>query len=110
MNKDRLEKLESVSKQLIWEFLLEDIKEIEDEFQLISIGWVKISSDISYLDVFVSSFKNSEKLTKTLAEYAPALTKKLHKNLSLRKLPKIRFRYDESWKISEWILNTINNL
>lgn len=110
MNKDRLERLESISKQLIWEFLLEDIKEIEEDFQLINISWVKISSDISYLDVFVSSFKNSDKLTKTLAKYAPELTRKLHKKLTIRKLPKIRFRYDESWKISEGILNTINNL
>ncbi len=110
MNKTRLEKLESVAKQITWEFLIEDIRQQETKFGIINISWVKISPDVSYLDIFVSSFENSDKLTKTLAKYAPSLTKKIHKNLNIRKLPKIRFRYDNSWEISQNILKTINNL
>ena len=110
MNKERLKKLESVALGLVSEFLLEEIREIEEDFGLINIGWVKVSSDLSYLDIHVSSFKKSEILTKTLAKYAPEMNRKLHKKLNLRKMPKIRFKYDESWEISQDIIKTINNL
>jgi len=110
MNKQRLEKLESLSKKIISEFFLEELREIEEEFSLINISKIKISSDLSYLDIFVSSFKNWEILCKTLASYAPEINRKLVKNLDIRKIPRVRFKYDESWEISSEILNTINNL
>jgi len=110
MNKDRLKKLESTTLQLVSNFLFEYIQNIEDEFWLINITWIKISSDISYLDIYVSSFKNNENLTKTLAIYAHDIQRKLNKSLSLRKNPRIRFRYDESWKIAWEINETIKNL
>ncbi len=35
------------------------------------------------------------------------MTKKINSEISLRKIPKIRFRYDESWKIWESVCETI---
>jgi len=110
MNKERLKKLESIALELVSWFLFEEVREIEEDFWLINVLWVKISTDISYLDIYVSSFKNYDILTKTLAKYAPEMNRKLHKKLNIRKLPKIRFRYDKGWEISESILKTINNL
>ena len=110
MNQEKIKKLENISRWIIAEFFMEELREVEAEFSLINIAKVEISSDLSYLDIFVSSFKNQELLTKTLAKYAPEMNRKLHKKLSLRKMPKIRFRYDESWEISSEILWTINNL
>ena len=108
MNGEKLKKLESISQKIVSEFFIEELRELD--FWLISIAWVQISSDLSYLDIFVSSFNNKKTLTKTLAKYAPEMNRKLHKKLSIRKMPKIRFRYDESWEISSEILWTINNL
>jgi len=110
MNGEKLKKLESISQRIISEFFIEELRELDINFWLISIAWITISSDLSYLDINVSSFKNQELLTKTLAKYAPEMNRKLHKKLSIRKMPKIRFRYDESWEISQDILKTINNL
>ncbi len=110
MNKERLKKLESIALQLVSNFLFEHTKDIEDNFWLINVTWIKISSDISYLDIYVSSFKNSDILCKTLAEYAHDIQKKLNKSLSLRKNPRIRFRYDESWQIAWEVAETIKNL
>jgi len=56
---------------------------------------VKVSSDISYLDIFVSSFKNGDILPKTLATHNREIQQKLNKSIPIRKLPRIRFRYDE---------------
>jgi len=110
MGIQRLKKIESVIIELVWITLTEQIKEIESDFGLINITWVKVSSDFSYLDIYVSSLKNTENLTKTLATFAPIIHRLLAQKLSLRKLPKARFRYDDAWKTAQDITLTINNL
>jgi ribosome-binding factor A len=48
------------------------------------------------MDIFVSALKNEEKLAKFLAEYNYEIQKKFNKSVSIRKLPRIRFRLDET--------------
>ena len=110
MNKDKQKKLESIAHKVISSYFAEYLKEIESDFWLINIVKIKISSDLSYLDIFVSSFKNSDILCKTLANYAQDITKALNKEIKIYKMPKVRFRYDNSWEISQNIIQTINNL
>lgn len=110
MNSERIKKMESVVLEIIADNFLEQIKEIESDFGLINITKVKISPDLSYLDISVSSLTNKENLTKTLATHAHQLQRIINKKLSIRKLPRIRFRYDESWEITQNVTNTINNL
>jgi ribosome-binding factor A len=108
MNTERLKKLERLSKQLVSNFVLEELEDSEKTFWIITITWVKISSDLSYIDIYVSSFLNSGLLTKTLAKHNYEIQKRLNKNIEIRKLPKIRFRYDDSWKIWQDVCNKIN--
>ncbi len=111
MNKERLKKLEAVATELLPAIIFETIwKEAELEFQLITITWIKISTDLSYMDIFVSALKNSEKLPKFLAEYNYEIQKKFNKSMSIRKLPRIRFRLDETWKKSVWINSMMNEI
>ncbi len=110
MNQERIKKLKSISQKIISEFFIEELRELESSFWLINIVKIEISSDLSYLDIFVSAFNKKDILTKTLAKYAPKINRELHKKLSIRKIPKIRFKYDESWEISSEILETINKL
>ena len=110
MNEQRVKKLESLILEQASTILVEELKEIESDFWLINITWAKLSNDLSYLDIFVNSFKNKEILTKTIAPYAPNVQRKIYKKIAIRKLPKLRFRYDESWEISQDIIKTINNL
>ena len=110
MNKDRIAKLESIAKELVTKFIFEELEDYEKNFWIITITWTKISSDLSYLDIFVSSLINMETLPKTLAKHNYKIQKKFNKNVEIRKLPKIRFRYDYKWKISGDILQTINSL
>ena len=110
MNKDKIAKLESITKELVTKFILEELNLIWDNFWIITVTWTKISSDLSYLDIFVSSIKNNELLTKKLAKNNYLIQKKLNKSIDIRKLPKIRFRYDNKWKLSSDIIETINSL
>ncbi|MDR2411326.1 MAG: hypothetical protein LBD88_01690 [Candidatus Peribacteria bacterium] len=53
-----------------------------------------ISSDLSYLDVWISAFKNQNILAKTIAKYNNKIQSRYNKAVKIRKLPKIRYRYD----------------
>lgn len=108
MKEDKLKKLESISKKFISNFIFEEVKEIESDFGIITVTWVKISSDLSYLDVFVSSLKNWSVLPKALAYHWYDLQRKLNKYLDIRKLPKIRFRYNDEWEFSQNVTIKIN--
>lgn len=110
MNQDKLKKLESISKRFISNFILEEVREVESDFWIITVTWVKISSDLSYLDVYVSSFKNALILPKTLAHYDYDMQRWLNKHLDIRKLPKIRFRYNDEWEFSQKVTMKLNEI
>lgn len=110
MNQERIKKLERVSRELITRFIFEELEDAELTFWIITITWVKISSDLSYLDIFVSSILNWNILPKTLAKHNREIQWKFNKALNIRKLPKIRFRYDNSGAIWQEICNTINEI
>lgn len=96
MNQDRINKMQSVLKEILSLKLLELTLEIQNEFGIININSVVMAPDMWYLDVFVSSLYNQDILCKTLAKYAQDLKHEINKNITLRKTPIIRFRYDKT--------------
>ncbi len=111
MDSQRLKKIENTAKKIMSTALVEELTAEDVKlFRLVNIAWVKLSSDVSYLDVYVSAFENGDKLTKALALYADTLERKLFKELAIRRSPKIRFRYDDSGAVSSHILEKINEL
>lgn len=110
MNKDRIKKLESASREVISNLIFEELEDAEQIFWIITITDIVISSDISYLDVWVSSLKNQEILAKTLAKHNYAIQSKYNKSMQIRKLPRIRYRYDNKWAIWQQVCETINKV
>ncbi len=110
MNKDRIKKLESMSREIISKLIFEEIDDSENIFWIITITDIVISSDLSYLDVWVSAFKNTEILAKTLAKHNHGIQSRYNKAISIRKLPKIRYRYDSKWEVGQKICETINKV
>lgn len=110
MNQERISKLERVSRELITNFIFEELEDSELTFWIITITWVKISSDLSYLDIYVSSLKNWEILAKTLAKHNGEIQWKFNRALKIRKLPRIRYRYDGSWAVWQEICEAINKV
>lgn len=110
MNLERIKKLERVSRELVTRFIFEELDDAELTFWIITVTWVKISSDLSYLDIYVSSLLNWNVLPKTLAKHNREIQWRLNKALNIRKLPRIRFRYDNSWAIWQEICETINEV
>lgn len=111
MDSQRLKKIENTAKKILWEHLPQQLSDEENKlYRIVNIVDVKLSSDLSYLDVFVSCFWKEETLTKNLATHANNLERILFKELAMRKNPRIRFRYDDSGRTSSEIIETINSL
>ncbi len=110
MNEHRREKIQNISHKIIAQFLSQDLPDEDKVFGIINISEIILSSDYSYLDVYVSSFNNPEKLTKILALHAYKIQRIIWKEIWLRKSPKIRFRYDEKWEIWSQVQSKINTL
>ncbi len=110
MKQDRLKKMNSMLKEIVWNCIMEQTLEIQSEFWLITVNDVELASDMSYLDVFVSSLKNGEKLCKTLANYAQLVKEAINNNITLRKTPIVRFRYSNEMEFSTQLISKINSL
>ena len=110
MNQERIKKLESVSRELVSHYILEELDDSELNFWIITVTWVKISSDLSYLDIFVSSLLNWDILLKTLAKHNKEIQWRFNRALNIRKLPKIRFRYDNKWAIWQEVCEVIKSI
>ena len=110
MNQERIKKLESVSRELVSHYILEELDDSELNFWIITVTSVKISSDLSYLDIFVSSLLNWDMLPKTLAKHNREIQWRFNRALNIRKLPKIRFRYDDKWAIWQEVCEVIKSI
>lgn len=110
MNENRLKKMNSLLKEIVWRCILENTQESQNDFWLITINKVELSKDMSYLDVFVSCIKNEGKLTKFLANYAQDVKESINKKITLRKTPIVRFRYTNEMEFFTNLLNKINSL
>jgi len=110
MNSQRIQKGQNISRKLIGEYLSQFHQELSTEFGIITVTQVIISTELSYMDVYVSSLKNEEYLTKSLAEVASDIQRILAKKIDFLKVPKLRFRYDESGKNSFEIYSKIQTL
>ncbi len=110
MKWERLKKLEGIIKGVVSNNILEYLDNLEDKFGLITITKVKVSPDLSYTDVYISCLSNNKDVVKELALFANKIKKNIMRKVSIRKIPRIRFRYDERWKISWEVIDVINNL
>lgn len=110
MNKERLKKLEATSHKILWDIIFEETLEIWVDFWLITITEIVISPDLSYLDVWVSAFKNEDILAKTLAKKNWVIQSRYNKAINIRKLPRIRYRYDNKGKIWQEVSVVINEI
>lgn len=110
MKQDRLKKMNAGLKEIVGNCILEHTLEIQSDFWLITVNDIEMSPDMSYLDIYVSSLKNNERLCKTLANYAQIIKENINKHITLRKTPIVRFRYDKEMEHATELIQKINSL
>lgn len=99
MNGIRSEKVGDLIKKEISLILNTKIK--DKRFKLININAVKVSKDLSvatvYYSIIGSSTDDLDQLPeKAFAKFAGMLRSELSKEIKIRRVPKLVFRYDES--------------
>ena len=99
MNGIRSEKVGDLIKKEISLILNTKIK--DERFKLININAVKVSKDLSiatvYYSIIGSSTDDLDQLPKkAFAKFAGMLRSELSKEIKIRRVPKLVFRYDES--------------
>lgn len=110
MKDQRVKKMEAWLKWIITTLLIEKSIELQDDFWIVTVNNISIAKDLSYLDIFVSSIKNQDKLCKKLALFAQEVKEEINSNITLRKTPIVRFRYDSSIEEATNLINKINKL
>lgn len=88
----KTEKLSHIILELVTPVLLQYAKEQWEDFGVVSILEVKVSTDYSYADIAVSSTKNEHLLPKFFAGFASELRWIVWKQVNTRKIPLIRFK------------------
>lgn len=78
----------------------------------ITITEVRITNDLSYMDVFYSVLKDDEKdtIAEALKESKGYLRSELAKKLKARKMPELVFKYDEALAYGNKINSIIQKL
>lgn len=82
----------------------------EHHFGIISVNSVEVSPDYSYADIFVSCQENEKMLPKFLSSTEAITKKRIAKDFSLRKIPRLRYRVGKRKNSTNDILSLIQSL
>jgi ribosome-binding factor A len=108
----RTERLDSLLRQEISQLLQRQVKDPRLG-NFITVTEVSISPDLSYAKVFVSCIGNEEVKRDALEGLAAAsgfMRRQLAKNLRLRRIPELSFRWDDSIERGAHILQLIDEV
>ncbi len=114
MTSNRSDKVADLLKKEISLIITNEIKDIR--LQNINITAVKVSDDIGIATVFYtvigeSIHKKESKIDeKILEKFSGMVRSNLSKKIKIRRVPKIKFRFDESIEYSENIEKLLKNL
>ena len=114
MSSNRPEKIADLLKREVSLILNQEVK--DPRLQNINITAVKVSDDIGIATVFYTvigksiSKSESDIDKKVLTKLSGMIRSTLAKNIKIRRIPKINFRFDESIEYSENIERLLKNL
>jgi len=108
----RLERLNGLFRQELSDLLLRQLKDPRLA-QFVSITRVIISPDLSHARVFVSVMGSEEEKASTLEGLTAAanyLRRELNNRISLRRMPELSFRRDDSLEEGAHVLDLLNQI
>jgi ribosome-binding factor A len=108
----RLERLNGLFRQELSDLLLRQLKDPRLA-QFVSITRVNISPDLSHARVFVSVMGSEEEKASTLEGLTAAanyLRRELNNRISLRRMPELSFRRDDSLEQGAHVLDLLKQI
>ncbi len=97
----RIERVARLIQEKIGSFIVEGIVKDPRVDAFLSVTRVEVSRDLSYADVYVSSYKTEEGLKKGVAGLQSAagfIQSQLNAAMHIRQIPKLRFHEDAGIK------------
>ena len=113
MSELRIKRVESLIRDLVSSQIIKGRVKDPRVSTLITITDVKMSSDLSYAKLYISSFESEHKMLKAveaLNHAAGYIQKNISKNLKMRVTPKLSFYPDDSIKRGFELNDKINHL
>ena len=107
----RQERLEKIIEREIGSFLLLEAK--DERLKFVTITKVRLTNDLSIATVYFTVIGNDTQRQSTAQNFEDAkgmIRGHLGKVLEIRKIPELRFKYDESFEYGEQIENILKNL
>ena len=105
---NRLLKVQDLLHKEIALLLIKDIQ--NPIIKSVTISEVKVSKDLRYSEIYFTSLsKDNEKIGIELNKASGFIRKQLSKSLHLKRLPSIRFTYDDTAERSERIENILKS-
>jgi ribosome-binding factor A len=106
----RQERLADVIQKYASEDIITYSQMHDHDFGVISVLSVTVSPDYTYADISVMSQNHRESLPKFLTAVEPTTRRRITKDFSLWKIPKLRFRIDKKEGKTTDILTLIHTL
>ncbi len=98
MQKPKIERLESDIKKALMQIIRTEVK--HPAIQFVTITDVDLTNDLSYLTVLFTTLDDEEEkrdnTKKALEQSQSFLRTELGKRVTIRKMPVLRFRYDDT--------------
>ena len=106
----KIERLNHAFMEEISNILMKEIK--DEDISFVTITDVDITNDLSYAKVYVTVLKDEERdnAIKALNKARGFIEMELSKRVDIRKMPELKFVYDESIEYSNNIENIIERL
>lgn len=105
------ERLEKIIEREISNIILSEVK--DDRLKFVTITKVSLTNDLSIATVYYSVLGNEDQIeatSKNLLEAKGFIKSSLSKTLEIRKIPDLRFKYDDSLKYGEKIEKILKDL
>lgn len=99
MSELRLKRVESLLRDLVSSLIIKGKVKDPRVSTLLTITDVKVSADLSYAKLYISSFESDQKMNtavEALNHAAGHIQKHISKELRMRETPKLRFYPDDS--------------
>ncbi len=99
MSEHRLKRIENLIREQLSNLIMQGVIKDPRVDSLLSITHVKVSKDLGYADVYISSIrsdKNTEKAVTALNHAAGFIQHKLRGKLRLKNTPVLRFKKDDT--------------
>ena len=106
----RTQRIAELLKSEIARILIEDVT--DPRIGLVTLVRVDVAPDLSHAVVFWSSLESTalDRIGEGLESAAPFLRRRLARELTLRRAPELRFRYDPSFELGGQTLAVLRSL